>query len=139
MTKYLIYKHTNSITGEAYIGQTCNYLKRVDEHKACRGSCPKFHNAIKKYGWDAFTSEILCDNLTLDEANIKEVELIKSHNTQHPHGYNLAKGGQGYARSQEFVEHCKRNSLFCDPEFQKIQAARNRERNKSNRVHKLAE
>ena len=58
----VIYKATCSITGKSYIGQTIHYEQRIKEHlKTKDGS--HFHNALAKYGPDAFTWEILetCD------------------------------------------------------------------------------
>jgi len=54
-----------------------------------------FPNAIRKYGRDAFSHEILevCD--TLESANLAEEKWIKFHNTRNPQfGFNLAKGGE---------------------------------------------
>ena len=59
-------------------------------------TCPRFWSAIKSYGWDNFTHEILltCDNL--NEINQKEKEYIQKYQTLNPNfGYNLAEGGTG--------------------------------------------
>jgi group I intron endonuclease len=89
---FVIYKHT-SPSGKAYIGQTNNYKKRTNEHKSKSSGCRLFACAIKKYGWDSFSHEILAENLTVDEANRLEAELIIKHNTIYPNGYNLRSGG----------------------------------------------
>ena len=55
-----IYKITNTINNKIYVGQTVNYKKRMNEHFSksnCTGR--KFKNAIKKYGEENFTCEIL--------------------------------------------------------------------------------
>lgn len=55
-----------------------------------------FTNAINKYGWDNFKHEILFDNLTKDEAENKEIELIAYYDsTNREKGYNISKGGLG--------------------------------------------
>jgi len=97
--KYVIYKHT-SPSGKSYIGQTSNYESRCRQHKS-KSHCFAFLNAIKKYGWNSFTHEILEENLTLEEANEKEVFYIEIHNTFSPNGYNLVAGGDNYKRSDE--------------------------------------
>ena len=51
------------------------------------------HNA-NKYGIDNFKFEVLLRGLTLDEANQKEIELIKEKNSLVPYGYNVATGGK---------------------------------------------
>jgi len=99
MKNHIIYKHT-SPSGKSYIGQTNNYTNRSSSHRRTN-SCPAFRSAIKKYGWDAFTHEILLDGLTLDEANEAEQRLITEHNTLSPNGYNLTTGGKNFLLSEE--------------------------------------
>jgi group I intron endonuclease len=58
--------------------------------------CPLFYNAIKKYGFENFKSEIVADGLTLDEANWLEKYLIAYyHSAERKYGYNLSHGGDG--------------------------------------------
>lgn len=89
---YEIYMHT-SPDGKSYIGQTCNRKSRDRDHKASKAIKP-FYSAIKLYGWDSFTHTTLAENLTKDEANELEMELIAKHNTIYPNGLNLHKGGE---------------------------------------------
>jgi group I intron endonuclease len=93
MNKYKVYKHT-SPSNKVYIGITkVNVKKRWNFG---RGYCKNthFYNAIIKYGWDNFKHEILFENLSLEEAKKKEIELIsyyKSNNILY--GYNQTQGG----------------------------------------------
>ena len=49
-----------SPSGKKYIGQTIrDYTKRFREHCKLPGSCIMLENAIKKYGKDAMTFEII--------------------------------------------------------------------------------
>ena len=96
---YLIYKHT-APNGKAYIGQTCDIAKRNSHHKT-GSSCRLFAKAIAKYGWDSFSHEILAEGLTLEQANIKEAEMIAMHMTRSPHGYNLKEGGLNSSHAEE--------------------------------------
>ena len=98
---FLVYKHT-APNGKSYIGQTNNLNRRNAIHKSTTG-CRAFSSAIKKYGWDAFTHEILAEGLTLEEANRLEQELIESHNTLSPNGYNLKTGGKNGRPSEESI------------------------------------
>jgi hypothetical protein len=51
-------------------------------------------NAIEKYGWENILHEIVYENLTLEEAHEKEIELIALHNSDNPRfGYNISSGG----------------------------------------------
>ena len=51
MRTYYIYRATNRITQESYIGQTNNFRNRKWQHERCyeKEKC-KFHDAIEKYG-----------------------------------------------------------------------------------------
>lgn len=89
---YVVYKHT-SPSGKSYVGLTKNYAQRCRAHKSKISKCPVFFNAIKKYGWDAFTHEILIGDLSLKLANIFEKHFIEVNNSLSPNGYNLRLGG----------------------------------------------
>jgi group I intron endonuclease len=97
---HYIYKHTCSINGKSYIGQTINLTRREWFHRNTK-CCIAFANAIHKHGWDNFSTIILheCDSYEL--ANQLEVQAILDHNTMTPQGYNLRTGGQCGAPSDE--------------------------------------
>jgi group I intron endonuclease len=97
---YLIYKHT-SPSGKSYIGLTKNLTIRNRVHKLPSSKCFAFSAAIKKYGWELFTTEILSNQLTLKEANVLEAQFIIKYNTLAPHGYNLRAGGDVNILSEE--------------------------------------
>lgn len=91
---YKIYCHTNKINGKKYIGQTNQSLKDRWGENGKRYKGQVFYLAIKKYGWDNFEHELLFDNLSQEEANQKEIELIKLYNTTDKnYGYNITEGG----------------------------------------------
>lgn len=92
---YKVYKYTNLINGKIYIGQTMESLEMRAGYNGYKyRKCPYFYNAIKKYGWDNFTVEILQDNLTREQANEFEIKYIKYFNSQDPNiGYNISDGG----------------------------------------------
>lgn len=93
-----IYKFTNRITGEAYIGKSRNIEKRYKAHKKRwdpnRPSFENtyFHKEMAKYGWDAFAFEVL-EECKPEELNDKEIYYINLHNTLYPNGYNIEAGG----------------------------------------------
>ena len=97
---YTIYKHTNTITNKSYIGLTKHTVKkRFNQHKkdAFRhrnGKLPSFafYNAIRKHGTTCWTSEVLEENLSYENANIREQYYIKYFNT-YAEGYNSTIGG----------------------------------------------
>ena len=97
-----IYKITNTVNGKAYIGQTRHDAEktRIPIHFAGKGN-RVIKNAIKKYGKDAFTYDILHDGIIPEFLNDLEKETIEKFNTVAPHGYNLTTGGEGTSFSLE--------------------------------------
>ena len=69
-----IYKFTHLETGRCYIGQTIqDPNQRRLEHICDSKHTPRtyhFHNALKKYGEDAFSFEVIAEASSLDELNI---------------------------------------------------------------------
>ena len=92
---YTLYKHVNLINNKIYIGITLNDVNRRWQNGSGYKNNKHFYNAIKKYGWnDGFSHEILFVELSKEEAEIKEIELInfyKSNNSNY--GYNIDNGG----------------------------------------------
>ena len=94
-----IYKITNKINGKAYIGQSINNPigtnGRINQHlKGHSKNCRALHNAIKKYGKEHFSVEILHIVLLPDILDELERAEIRNHNTITPNGYNLTSGGE---------------------------------------------
>ena len=93
---YSIYKATNIITGKSYVGFDSNWPNRQKSHKRESqklNNTTMFCNAIRKYGWDNFTWEVLYqsydENYTL---NVMEPYFIKENNSLND-GYNMTIGG----------------------------------------------
>ena len=106
--KWLIYKHTNTINGKCYIGQTCkgnpNYRWNNGKGYTVRNPNSHFARAIKKYGWNAFEHEIIEDNIqTLEQANKREEYWISYFNSVE-NGYNANSGGNSKIPSKETRE-----------------------------------
>lgn len=94
MKSYIVYKHTTP-SNKIYIGITGTSTNQRWNNGKGYAKHPYFYNAIKKYGWDNITHEILFDNLTKEDACIKEKELIKFYNSNNPkYGYNMTSGGE---------------------------------------------
>lgn len=95
-----IYKFTNNITKKSYIGQSINLESRYNSHKRnylnknLSTYNSKFYRAIRKYGFENFTYEILCQskNYTVEELNYYEQLYIKQYNS-FLDGYNMNYGG----------------------------------------------
>lgn len=100
---YIVYVHTNRKNNKKYIGITSRSLKQRARNGEGYKGCEKFYNAIQKYGWNNFSHKILFRNLSKEEAEIKEQELIKEYNTQEE-GYNIANGGSANSMTDEIKQ-----------------------------------
>ena len=92
--KYVVYRHIFP-NGKNYIGITC----ATPYHRRWRGGTgyckqPKMYRAILKYGWENIQHEVLYTDLTLDEANRVEQEMIFKFDSVE-NGYNISIGGGG--------------------------------------------
>lgn len=85
-----LYKIINNINNKVYIGITNDYKRRWANHGT---ENTVISNAIKKYGKENFTFEVLFKNVPIDEIDDLEIAQIKLHNSLVPNGYNVAKGG----------------------------------------------
>lgn len=97
-----IYQITNKVNGKVYIGQTNNIQKRWSNHKNNNDPNMVIARAIRKYGIENFDFRVLLKNLTIEEANEKEKQLIIEKNSLVPNGYNVAKGGKRETGIQRF-------------------------------------
>lgn len=103
---YIVYKHTNKINGKLYIGITSVDVKSRWKNGNGYNRQSYFYNAIQKYGWENFDHEILFDNLSKNDACIKEAEMIAYYKSNEKEfGYNIASGGfsgnRGLQRTDE--------------------------------------
>lgn len=109
----IIYRHTNTINGHAYIGVTSkSLLARFQEHcsAARRGSSFAFHCAIRKYGENCWIHEKVIETETPEEAARLEQSFILSEQTMIPKGYNMTAGGDGFIKFERTEIHRKRIS-----------------------------
>lgn len=94
MGDYLVYVHQNKINKKRYIGITNNTSKRWYGKGKKYDNCPRFRDAIKKYGWDGFHHVVIVSGLSLDEANVLEQFFISEYRTyEKEFGYNMQPGG----------------------------------------------
>lgn len=91
---YSVYKHTCP-NGKVYIGITSQEPKHRWNNGNGYRENEYFFRAIKKYGWNNIRHEILFENLSEADAELKEIELISHYNSQDRScGYNRHAGGQ---------------------------------------------
>lgn len=110
----LIYKITNKINNKCYIGQTIkNAEERWREHKShafgthINDVNKTLYKAIRKYGLENFTFEVLQDNIeTYEQLDKAEIYWIDFYNS-FIKGYNETFGGQKYHKilpNKEIIE-----------------------------------
>ena len=98
---YTVYKHI-SPSGKIYIGITSK-----KPEKRWNGGLGYLHNeyflrAIHKYGWENIKHEILFNDLTKEEAEQKEIELIAQYKSdEKEYGYNIQHGGSSNGKHSE--------------------------------------
>jgi hypothetical protein len=116
-TRWTIYCHIHIDSGRRYIGLTKKTMMfRWNQHlyniKSKQGKgCHHFWNAIRKYGKDAFSHEILEVCYDLEVANLAEECWIEFYDTRNPEkGFNLIKGGT-------YQPHPIRKNPWNNPEY----------------------
>lgn len=93
MRSYDVYKITNKVNNKIYIGITSKGLSaRWKEHLYnAEHGCPfKLHNAIRKYGKENFSIELIDFCNSWEELEEKEKQYISEYNTlSDEFGYNM--------------------------------------------------
>lgn len=116
MDHWTIYCHTHIDSGRRYVGLTKKtMMHRWNQHcaqaKSSKNGRWHFPNAIRKFGKDAFSHEVLEVCETLEAANEAEAKWINHFNSRDPQfGFNLAPGG-------EHAPHPIRKNPWDDPKF----------------------
>lgn len=123
---YIVYKTTNLINGKIYVGihktdlnknQTyigCGISKRDQKKNINKG----FPAAVHKYGYDNFKREILfiypCNEYGLQQALLKEQEIVTEDFVKRSDTYNLVPGGKFNAY---YSNMCKISQYDLDGNF----------------------
>lgn len=99
MCSYDVYKITNKVNNKVYIGITSKGISaRWKEHiYSAEHGCPfKLHNAIRKYGKENFSIELIDFCNSWEELTEKEQYYISEYKSlQDEYGYNMTEGGDG--------------------------------------------
>jgi len=104
---YTIYKITNHINGKYYIGR--HATKNVND--SYMGSGIGIMNAIKKYGAENFTKEIIATADSADALWNLEKKIVNKNVVKDPMSYNNTYGGKHYLHGLKeydydaFIEH----------------------------------
>lgn len=101
-----IYKYTNLINKMVYIGQTKQTLEQRDKkHLSQLNDNTYFHRALKKYGRENFSLELIEDNIPYHLLDEKEKYYINKYESFYTtgKGYNLTQGGQWGSGTQKLI------------------------------------
>ena len=104
---YIIYKITNQINRKYYIGSSMS----ANVNDSYMGSGIGIKNAIKKYGKENFTKEIITEADSADSLWELEKEIVNKEVVQDRMSYNNAYGGKHYLHGlrehdyDAFIEH----------------------------------
>ncbi len=111
---YIIYKITNQINGKYYIGRhATNHI--ADSYM---GSGIGIKNAIKKYGLENFTKEIIATASSAEELWNLEKEIVNEDVVKDTRSYNNTYGGKHYLHGlkeynyEAFINHQKSASAL---------------------------
>lgn len=103
--RYCVYCHTNRINGKKYIGITSQRPERRWSNGRGYVNNEYFYRSIQKYGWHNFQHEILYTDLSKEEAESIEINLISEYGCTDPQkGYNIEQGGNG---TEKFTDEIK--------------------------------
>src|SRR5580693_175899 len=96
--RWTIYCHTHIESGRRYIGLTkLTMMKRWNQHlanartKSGKG-CVHFWNALRMYGKESFSHEVLETCSNFEVANTAEISWIEFYDSTN-YGFNISKGG----------------------------------------------
>lgn len=85
-----IYKIENLINHKVYIGQSLDVYRRFIAHINAKDTT-KFHNSLKKYGFENFSFDLIKETYDLNYWEHFLVKLYKA--TDERYGYNMVEGG----------------------------------------------
>jgi group I intron endonuclease len=96
---HYLYKITNILNNNIYIGFTNNIKRRINEYKNLNCKNQKLlYYSISKYGWENHKFEVFCTCIPEISSSL-EIYFIKYYNTQRINNYlglNLSSGGNNY-------------------------------------------
>ena len=105
---FIIYKITNTLNGKSYIGFSSRTLEQrwkshLEESTSIKHRNIKFKRAIRKYGDNAWSKEVLAEIEDEKAAKVLEQHYIQKFDT-FKNGYNSTLGGDGLVGFKHSVE-----------------------------------
>ena len=99
-----VYKITNNITGDFYIGSSKNIKHRWTQHRSPSAhkqlSNSKLYKAMAQYGRDNFTIEVIEETTDLHNREQYYIEYLKPvYNDRHAKGWNIERKKESKRRA----------------------------------------
>jgi len=126
-----IYITTNMMNGKKYIGQR----KLNDNWKGYLGSGKILKRAVKKYGRENFSREIIAVAYSKEKLSELEIAFIKYHNASNSRDYyNITNGGEGFPfkhslKSRQKMSNSQKGRIVSDETKIKLGIAHKGEKN----------
>jgi hypothetical protein len=99
--RHIIYKITNRLNGKYYIGR--HSTKNIDD--SYMGSGVGIKNAIKKYGVENFTKEIIEETTSSELLWELEKQIVNDNIVKDNMSYNMCYGGKHYLHGLKEYNH----------------------------------
>jgi len=123
---FFIYKITNLINKKIYIGKTSKdnpYVRWYNHSKfpyyeSTKDNCPKLYNAIRKYGIENFTFEVIDSFETESEAYqaeenlVEKLDTIKNGMNTVPGGFGTSSGEKNQMYGKGYLISGEKNGMF---------------------------
>ena len=102
--KFIVYKTTNLLTGQYYIGK---HTQETNDFDGYFGSGIRLRRAIAKYGKENFIRETIGEYQNDEQAYIAEISILGNSQESDPLCYNMSSGGYGLGRGFKMTEETK--------------------------------
>jgi len=112
--QYIVYKTTNTITGQYYIGKHCQTSGKFDGYL---GSGLRLKRSVEKYGKENFIRETLGEYINGIEAYIAEVAILGDLWQTDSLCYNMSPGGYGLGKGFRMTEETKHKMKLRRPGY----------------------
>ncbi len=114
---FIVYRITDHVNDKHYIGLTTTTVEnRWHDHRGSVRSGQKPLNiAMREFGVENFTIEVIASCRTLSDLRTTEIMIIRQDNTTVPNGYNVSRGGgfkpKGCTFSSETIEVIRQKAI----------------------------
>ena len=138
---YTVYLRTNTVNGKQYVGQTGNFRKRQN---AWNSLTQKYANHFlieerARYGLDNFTTKVLAEVETQEEAWELEEHYIKELNTLYPNGYNISIEGRTNSGAPKGKLNHRYGKKHTDETIRKMSEVKKGKKRSAETVRKMRE